>query len=53
MNPSTITTAIINPVPLTDPPKFTGIGTGSMVGRGERATTPSQQVVTFAKKLGI
>jgi hypothetical protein len=53
MNPSTITTAVISSVIPTDPPKLTGIGTGSMVGRGERATAPSQQVTAFAKKLGI
>ena len=53
MNPSTITTAVINPIPSTDPSKVTGLGTGSMVGRGERATAPSQQVTAFAKKLGI
>ena len=45
----------------TDPPKkrhpaLTGIGTGSMVGRGEQATTPSQpseKLTAIAKKRGI
>jgi len=45
----------------TDPPKkrhpaLTGIGTGSMVGRGERAMTSSQppeKLAALAKKRGI
>ena len=45
----------------TDPPKkrhpaLTGIGTGSMVGRGERAMTssqPSEKLAALAKKRGI